>query len=165
MKRGLRIAPKFSPLEGSLYALRNGRSKLTPSAVDEPTLEAGPPVRSPAPAPLDSGDGRSPSAPEEARPERPDSAPDVVPPYRDALNEYRAMVDAFQGDTGQPYEGVRDFKAYAKESSNWMAWRYAELWQQYMDAGRPEEAAAAMEAAARRFPDDRLIRDLGSRSR
>ena len=40
-----------------------------------------------------------------------------------------------------------------------MVWRYMELGQQYLDAGHPEEAAAAFESAARQFPDDPLIQE------
>ena len=81
------------------------------------------------------------------------------------MDEYRTLADEFESLTGQPYQGLQDFDDYAEQSSNWMAWRYMELGRQYLEAGRPDEAAKVFEKAERQFPDDPLIQQRTKRSR
>jgi len=81
------------------------------------------------------------------------------------MEEYRSLADEFESITGQKYGGLQDFDDYAKQTTNWMAWRYMELGQQYVEAGKPDKAAEVFEKAERQFPDDPLIQDRVNRSR
>ena len=158
---GLKVAPDDGALQGSLVSLNNGRSWIKPI---EPAQQTAAPGNLP-----DRRSSATTDPPEEPSPRAPASetvgpqTPESVERYQNALNEYRVMAGRFENVTGRQYQGVQDFGDYPEESSNWMAWRYMELGQQYLDAGHPEEAANVFRSATRQFPDDALIRQRGER--
>ncbi len=124
--------------------------------------------RSPTPDPAREPSSRRaiPDTPEPpAPPGPPPETPAPVQKYQDAMEEYRSLADEFESITGQKYGGLQDFDDYAKQTTNWMAWRYMELGQQYVEAGKPDKAAEVFEKAERQFPDDPLIQDRVNRSR
>jgi tetratricopeptide (TPR) repeat protein len=166
-RRGLEAVPKWRTLIAALNRLENGRSVIVPLDRTQPsnqpeTEEA--PIRPSAPEVTPQGADRS-VGPGAQLPEPPARTPEVVQPYHEALEEFRALVEEYDRESGQTYQGIQDFDSYADESTNWMAWRYRELGQQYDDAGQTEQAEEVMDAGRRRFPEDRLLREQRGRNR
>ena len=148
-------------LRQALDRLKSGHSWIHPIGPAQTTTPPDDLPDAPAPStppatigPPEEPPSRSPVA-EEPAPQW--ETPKPVERYLNALDHYRAMTVRFGSVTGQPYRGTKDFGDYAQKSSNWIACRYMELAQQYLDAGHPEEAASVFEKASRQFPDDPLI--------
>ncbi len=165
---GLKVAPDDGSLRGSLVYLNSGRSGIQPieaaPVTVDPSKRPGAPALSSTPARKSPPDASAPRAPRPEPPPPPappQETPEPVAPYQNALNDYRELADLFEGNTGETYRGIQDFDGYAKESSNWMAWRYMELERQYLDEGHLEEAEKVRESAEEQFPDDPLIRQRG----
>ena len=154
---GIEVAPQYQAVRVALDFLNSGYSTIQPieaaQGADDPVDLPDPPTSAPVQP--------SPRAPAPQAPVPPRETPEPVERYQNALNEYRVMAGRFENVTGRQYQGVQDFGDYPEESSNWMAWRYMELGQQYLDAGHPEEAANVFRSATRQFPDDALIRQRG----
>ncbi|MAF12476.1 hypothetical protein CMK11_18675 [Candidatus Poribacteria bacterium] len=164
---GLKVSPKHGGILADLDRISRGihvdplqaaeEANAAPDspAPSSPPVTTGPPAEDASPASVPDAPGPPPPADSGPAP----STPAPVERYQNALDDYRSMADEFESITGQTYRGVEDFDSYSKESSNWMAWRYMELAQQYLDAGHPEEAASVFEKAAQQFPDDPLIQE------
>jgi len=173
---GIKVAPNHFGLNMALRRLDSGEPMLpleTRQATTEPRDP--PPARGAAttseptietpPTPTRPPEGPPPRPPAPVSPGPPPETPKHVQAFGDSLDEYRTLADEFESLTGQPYQGLQDFDDYAEQSSNWMAWRYMELGRQYLEAGRPDEAAKVFEKAERQFPDDPLIQQRTKRSR
>ncbi len=171
---GLEVGPGFIALRWARDFLRNGQSPIQPvePAVPAPEPKRRPDAASPSDAPTSppvegpgpSAEPRSPGGipgPPAPTPE----TPEPVQRYRNAVDDYRSLADEFENITGKKYGGLQNLDGYAKQSTNWMAWRYMELAQQYLEAGKPGKAAEVFEKAERQFPDDPLIQERMERRR
>ena len=158
-EKGLKADPGHRGLLLAVHYLETGTGVQPIAPAQRSDATDAPEMPTPPPVPSTASPGEDPSprlhAPDATGPAP--ETPEPVKKHQKALNQYRAMAAEFENVTGEPYRGLQDFDDYAEQSSNWMAWRYMELGQQYLDAGEPDKAAEVFEKAERQFPDDPLI--------